>query len=163
MAIENAPRRTGQRNLVGLVIALVTTAVIWWTAGQQTDQDVEPSSGGTTSAESSRADAGTGEPSPAGTDPASGLAVVALADLPPEAEETVALIDTGGPFPHDEDDGVFGNFEGILPDEQRGYYREYTVETPGLDHRGARRIVTGSSGELYWTDDHYSSFARIAR
>ncbi len=93
----------------------------------------------------------------------SGFPTVALDELPPEARDTVDLIDAGGPYPEDEDDGVFGNFEGLLPDEERGYYREYTVPTPGLDHRGARRIVAGSAGELYWTADHYQSFERIVR
>jgi ribonuclease T1 len=37
------------------------------------------------------------------------------------------------------------------------------VPTPGSDDRGARRIVAGEAGELYWTQDHYSSFGRIAR
>lgn len=93
-----------------------------------------------------------------------GLPYVDLADLPPEAAETVALIDAGGPFPYPGKDGsTFGNFEGVLPDRQRGYYAEYTVETPGLEHRGARRIIAGDGGELYWTADHYESFERIRR
>lgn len=97
-----------------------------------------------------------------GSDPAArGLPVVDLADLPPEAADTVALIDAGGPFPHDQDDETFGNFEGLLPDRERGYYREYTVDTPGSEDRGARRIVAGAQGELYWTADHYSSFSVI--
>ena len=98
------------------------------------------------------------------TDPASGLPVVLLADLPPEAARTLELIDTGGPFPEpDHDGGVFENREELLPDQSRGYYREYTVPTPGSDDRGARRIVAGEGGELYWTADHYSSFSRIER
>jgi len=97
------------------------------------------------------------------TDPVSGLPWVDLAELPSEAADTVDLIDAGGPYPYDEDDGTFGNFEGILPDQPRGYYREYTVETPGSNDRGARRIVAGSEGELYWTADHYQSFERISR
>lgn len=98
------------------------------------------------------------------TDPASGLPLVGLADLPPEAARTVELIDAGGPFPEpDHDGGTFGNREELLPDEPYGYYREYTVPTPGLASRGARRIVAGQGGELYWTADHYSSFSRIRR
>ncbi len=96
-------------------------------------------------------------------DPGSGLPYVPLADLPPEATGTVDLIDAGGPYPHDEDDSTFRNDEGILPDRESGYYREYTVETPGSPDRGARRIVAGSEGELYWTQDHYESFERIWR
>ncbi|TIC88921.1 ribonuclease [Nocardioides sp. GY 10113] len=97
-------------------------------------------------------------------DPESGLPVVALADLPPEAAETLALIDAGGPFPYPDSDGSrFGNYEGILPERDDGYYAEYTVETPGSPDRGARRIVAGDGGELYWTEDHYASFAVIDR
>ena len=73
----------------------------------------------------------------------------------------LALVASGGPFPYDRDGAVFRNREGILPDEPRGYYREYTVATPGSDDRGARRIVAGARGERYYTDDHYSSFRRI--
>ena len=127
------------------VLAVLAAVALWWVTQH----------GGTTEA-----------PTPSsqtGTDPVSGLAWIAEADLPPEAHDTLELIDAGGPFPHDEDDETFGNFEGLLPDHERGYYREYTVETPGLDHRGARRIVTGSAGEYYWTQDHYASFERIAR
>ena len=98
------------------------------------------------------------------TDAASGLPVVRLAALPPEAARTVELIDAGGPFPEpDHDGGTFGNREELLPDQPMGYYREYTVPTPGVDHRGARRIVAGDGEELYWTDDHYGSFALIRR
>ena len=92
-----------------------------------------------------------------------GLPAVTLVDLPPEAAATVALIEAGGPFPYRQDGVVFENRERILPDRPSGYYHEYTVPTPGSADRGARRIVTGGNGELYWTDDHYDSFAWIAR
>lgn len=101
------------------------------------------------------------EPVEVAVDPDSGLRYVDLGDLPPEAADTVDLIDAGGPFPYDKDGSTFGNFEGILPDRERGYYQEFTVETPGSDDRGARRIVEGADGELYWTEDHYDSFERI--
>jgi len=86
----------------------------------------------------------------------------ALTDLPPEAAQTFDLIRAGGPFPYDRDGVVFENREGLLPDESSGYYHEYTVPTPGASDRGARRIIVGSGGELYWTDDHYRSFERIS-
>jgi len=92
-----------------------------------------------------------------------GFDTVTVDELPPEARDTLALIDEGGPFPYERDGVVFGNFEGILPDEPRGYYHEYTVETPGSRDRGARRIVTGASGEIYYTDDHYESFLVVLR
>ena len=90
-----------------------------------------------------------------------GLQTIALAELPPQARETLALIERGGPFPYRQDGQIFQNREGILPKQARGYYHEYTVETPGEGDRGARRIVTGEQGELYYTDDHYESFKVI--
>lgn len=80
--------------------------------------------------------------------------------LPAEARQTITLIQRGGPFPHRQDGSVFGNREQRLPQRPRGYYREYTVETPGLSHRGARRIVTGGQPPdvWYYTDDHYDTF-----
>ena len=89
------------------------------------------------------------------------LAEIAVADLPGEARETISLIRKGGPFPFRRDGVDFGNFEERLPVKARGYYREYTVRTPGAKDRGARRIVAGRGGELYYTDDHYNSFRRI--
>ena len=83
--------------------------------------------------------------------------------LPAEARHTLALIASGGPFVHRQDGGVFGNREGRLPRQPRGWYREYTVDTPGVGHRGARRIVTGGRppSEWYYTDDHYDSFRQF--
>jgi ribonuclease T1 len=90
------------------------------------------------------------------------IPTVTLAELPVEAAETIYLILVGGPFPFDRDGVTFGNYEGHLPDADFGYYREYTVITPGLDHRGARRIVTGENDTVfYYTDDHYESFAEV--
>jgi len=81
--------------------------------------------------------------------------------LPKEALETIALIRKGGPFPYERDGVVFGNREKLLPQRERGWYREYTVRTPGVRTRGARRIVAGRDGTLYYTDDHYRSFKRV--
>jgi ribonuclease T1 len=94
---------------------------------------------------------------------------VQAAELPAEGRATLTLIRRGGPFPHRKDGSVFGNFERLLPDRPRGYYLEYTVPTPGARDRGARRIVAGqgstgnvrTSGEYYYTDDHYRSFRKI--
>jgi len=90
---------------------------------------------------------------------------VAVSQLPREARETLALIRRGGPFPYAKDGTVFFNRERLLPMQPRGYYREYTVPTPGARDRGARRIVAGGdprwSGEYYYTRDHYRSFRRI--
>jgi len=83
--------------------------------------------------------------------------------LPPEANKTLALITSGGPFPHHRDGSTFQNREHRLPDHPGGYYHEYTVETPGAPDRGARRIVTGGNPPevYYYTDDHYETFRRL--
>lgn len=91
---------------------------------------------------------------------------VALAELPAEARRTEQLIRSGGPFPYAKDGSVFGNRERLLPRQRRGYYREYTVPTPGARDRGARRIVCGGLQPVapeacYYTADHYASFRRI--
>jgi len=86
---------------------------------------------------------------------------IATLFLPPEARETLGLIKRGGPFPYARDGVVFSNFEKRLPRQKRGYYREYTVKTPGVRSRGARRIVCGPPVECYYTDDHYETFRRI--
>ncbi|WP_431967760.1 ribonuclease domain-containing protein [Actinacidiphila sp. bgisy160] len=101
--------------------------------------------------------------SPPATAPVGTLPTVAVTSLPHQARETLRLIDAGGPFPYPKDGTVFGNIEGLLPAHPRGYYHEYTVPTPGERDRGARRIVTGSGGEVYYTDDHYRSFRAVRR
>ena len=73
----------------------------------------------------------------------------------------IARIRKGGPFPYAKDGAIFGNREGILPRQVRGYYREYTVKTPGVRTRGARRIIWGKGGEFYYTEDHYNHFRRV--
>lgn len=175
--------RLGKRTtqVVSTVVTVLLAIGVWWLQSQgddgsdgRADDPASSSSSPTVSRSSSPApstapsSAPTAAPSTRATTGSStdedGIAYVDLADLPPEAAETVELIDAGGPFPYPGKDGsTFGNFEGVLPDRERGYYAEYTVETPGLDHRGARRIIAGDGGELYWTDDHYESFERIRR
>jgi ribonuclease T1 len=96
------------------------------------------------------------------------LAAVSVTELPRQGQQVYALILQGGPFAHDKDGVVFGNREQQLPKNKRGYYREYTVKTPGLRHRGAKRIVCGglqvqSPDACYYTEDHYSSFRKIVR
>jgi ribonuclease T1 len=89
------------------------------------------------------------------------LTEVRVAELPSEARQTIALIRKGGPFAYAKDGAIFGNREGALPKQRRGYYREYTVKTPGLRARGARRIIWGAGGEFYYTEDHYIHFQRV--
>ncbi len=86
---------------------------------------------------------------------------IVLAELPPEARQTLVLIKAGGPFPYARDGVVFGNYERRLPLRPHGYYHEYTVKTPGRHDRGARRIIVGREPTYYYTGDHYRSFRRI--
>lgn len=92
----------------------------------------------------------------------SSLPEIRESDLPAEGRRVLALIRSGGPFAYSQDDQAFGNFERVLPQRNRGYYREYTVPTPGESDRGARRIVAGGGGEKYYTADHYETFKYIA-
>lgn len=98
----------------------------------------------------------------------SSTASVVVTGLPPQGQDVMHQIRQGGPFRYDKDGSVFGNRERLLPGEKRGYYREYTVPTPGLSHRGARRIVCGglkprTPEACYYTEDHYSSFRLIVQ
>ena len=158
---------TGRQRYRWLLLLAAAAMLVAWlvSGGGQGDDDPAGDGGSTSSTSSSPDDTTDGTGATGATDAASGLPVVRLAALPPEAARTVELIDAGGPFPEpDHDGGTFGNREELLPDQPMGYYREYTVPTPGVDDRGARRIVAGDDGEeLYWTDDHYGSFALIRR
>lgn len=134
--------RSGARTVLLVVAAVVLLGFWWWSA-----QDP-----GTSSA----------RPGPSASPQASGtLATVPVGDLPAEARATLALIEAGGPFPYSRDGVVFQNRERLLQVQRRGYYHEYTVRTPGEGDRGARRIVTGTQGERYYSDDHYDSFRII--
>jgi len=133
------------RALRVLLIALAAFALLQWWPGQR---EVVPELPGTADSQvalSSRGAPGTGYP----------------AFLPAEAVATLEAIERGGPFPYPRDGAVFQNRERRLPGRPGGYYREYTVRTPGRRDRGARRIVAGAGGERYYTDDHYRSFKRI--
>lgn len=136
------------RTALGVLLVLLAFLVGWlWLGTSKTEAPTRPAAVTVTQS----------------VDPESGLRWIALADLPPEARRTLDRIRARGPFPYRRDGAVFGNREHALPRERRGYYREYTVETPGSSDRGPRRIVTGGRGELYYTDDHYGSFRRISR
>ena len=97
-----------------------------------------------------------------------GIPTISTAQLPVQAQDILALIYQGGPFRYDKDGTVFGNRERLLPARQRGYYREYTVRTPNVRTRGARRIICGGARAVapdacYYTDDHYASFRQIVQ
>lgn len=141
------PRTRMRRLKPLLLLALLVAAVAMWQ--QHTSA---PAVGGSTITQVDRSSA-----------PDQGQRTTAADFLPPEAHDTLALIARGGPYPHRQDDGVFGNYEGLLPKQSRGYYHEYTVETPGAGHRGARRIITGGTPPTvyYYTADHYRSFHRF--
>lgn len=146
------------------IIVLIACAVIGFAFVSLTG-DAEPSSSTNAGSSTSADDSAGNDAAAAGEQqPSSGLPSCDINDLPATALPVIDDIEAGGPFDYPRnDDGTFGNYEGLLPSESNGYYREYTVETPGLDHRGARRIVTGgdvSQDPDYWffTQDHYESF-----
>jgi ribonuclease T1 len=89
------------------------------------------------------------------------LPAVTVEELPVEGRDTLELIIDGGPFPYERDGATFQNREGLLPEQPPGYYREFTVPTPGEDDRGARRFVVGQNGEFFYTEDHYESFREL--
>ena len=133
------------------------------TAGQASDQASSRTSERAQNRVSGRAsDRSSDRASRQGAD---GLGTVAVADLPAEARQTLALIREGGPYPYEKDGTVFGNYERKLPRQRRGYYTDYTVRTPQVRSRGARRIIAGGPDgrptEFYYTDDHYQTFRRI--
>lgn len=158
------PAAPPARTRVLAVLALVVVALlVWWVKGG--DPDPGQPSGATPTASAPSGPT----PSAPGTDPgADGIPPCDPGELPPEVDDVVDDILSGGPFDHPRNDGVrFQNREGILPDEDPGYYREYTVTTPGAGNRGARRIVTGGQDpedpdHWYYTGDHYESFCAFA-
>jgi ribonuclease T1 len=105
--------------------------------------------------------ASTAQARPPLAQPIDGFDTITSDQLPPQARQTLVLIAQGGPFPHRQDGQVFQNRERWLPRHANGYYHEYTVETPGSDDRGARRIITGAAGEIFYTGDHYASFVQV--
>ena len=165
----------GPRNAVVAVALLVLVLVVVLAGLLRGGDGGDGAVGGTLASPSASATSSGASRSPSGSkasaspsvgtrDPESGLPVVALSSLPAEAQKTVRLVDAGGPFPYAKDGVTFGNRERRLPRHPQGWYREYTVPTPGEGDRGARRIVTGDDDRLvFYTGDHYASFVRVAR
>ncbi|MGM1063443.1 ribonuclease domain-containing protein [Saccharothrix sp. Mg75] len=146
---------TPARRLTVALLGLIALVLIgYFVPGLTGPDDAPPSTTGTTPASA-----------PASAVPgaeASRLPVEELSDLPAQVRATWELVERGGPFPYPRNDGVaFQNREQRLPRESGDYYREYTVPTPGSDDRGARRLVTGSADEVYYTGDHYASFVVV--
>ena len=136
------------RRTVGAVLALLVLVVAGYVALDPGEEAAAPAAG--TSVQT--------------RDDETGLALVTLAELPPEARLTLERIDRGGPFRYAKDGAVFANRERLLPARPAGYYREYTVPTLGAQGRGARRLVTGDgTRQVFYTDDHYASFTRVRR
>lgn len=149
MAVTRATRQVVQFVLVGVLAALLVAAYLAGRGGQASAPTDRPPSASVSAV--ATADA-----------PDGALAWVDESALPQQARQTLALIRRGGPYPYPRnDDQPFGNREGVLPDRPSGYYREFTVTTPGESDRGPRRIVVGRGGEIYYTDDHYVSFRRV--
>lgn len=176
-----------KKTLAAQVIGLLCAAIAVWT-GIKVSNDSGDSTASSTSAasnaarlstpstsaspSSSRASGGSssgksGGSGGAGGSGSSGLPSCPLNSLPTEADEVAHDILAGGPFDHPDEDGShFGNYQRILPRKNSNFYREYTVETPSVGHRGARRIVVGGGSDTdpdvwYYTDDHYESFCEI--
>mgnify|MGYP001689543692 FL=1 len=170
-----------KKTLAAQVIGLLCAAIAVWTginvsndsgnsaassmsAASNTARLSTPSTSASPS--SSRASGGSGSGKSGGSG-SSGLPSCPLNSLPTEADEVAHDILAGGPFDHPDEDGShFGNYQRILPRKNSNFYREYTVETPGVGHRGARRIVVGGGSDTdpdvwYYTDDHYESFCEI--
>ncbi|WP_010122370.1 ribonuclease domain-containing protein [Corynebacterium nuruki] len=158
------------RGKIGAVVGAVVVLVAGYFG---VDAALDDGGSGTdTTARTSSAARATGATGTGGTAGASGTVSAggdscAVDTLPTEADEVIDAVLDGGPFDHPGDDGKhFGNYEGALPKESGSYYREYTVDTPGVHHRGARRIVVGGGSDTdpdvwYYTDDHYASFCSI--
>ncbi|HEU0151999.1 MAG TPA: ribonuclease domain-containing protein [Arenimonas sp.] len=149
------------RKLRPLLTLAVIATLLWFWQGPAGPSRIDAALADATGETSEATDA-TAAARPTAAAPAAVDAFERLG-LPPEARDTLALIARDGPYPHRQDGGVFSNFEGRLPSRPRGYYREFTVRTPGLSHRGPRRIVTGGRPpvEYWYTDDHYESFRRF--
>lgn len=143
-----AGKPRGYETAIGVVIVVVLAVVYFL-------------DGGTGAAAGHHVPTSSSSVASAGRAGSSGAGTIGYRQLSPQAQHTVRLIRAGGPFPYSHDGAVFENREGHLPSEPSGYYHEYTVRTPGSPDRGARRIVAGQDGELFYTDDHYRSFKRI--
>lgn len=144
----------------GLVIAVVVLVIAMVGGGGLSAPSSAPPSAVPTAGQTTTPERGSAPTAPAVANP-SALPTINASQLPKEARQTLALIAKGGPYPYDRDGVNFGNFEGLLPKKSGGFYKEYTVPTPGESDRGARRIIVGKDSAKYYTPDHYESFTFI--
>ena len=149
-------RLKGFLAVAGLAVAVVVLLLTGWNPGSQSGG---PPAG--TAPVQATAPAKTAAPSQATASNTSGLPEIDASQLPQEARHTLELIARGGPYPYSRDGVTFGNRERILPRKPSGFYKEYTVRTPGEQDRGARRIVAGNDGGKFYSADHYASFMFI--
>jgi len=156
-------RKPAARLAVVALVVLALVAIWLIVSGRDSTSGAGSTPGARSSATSSYGQPGSSEgtESGSGATPRSDLPTVAESQLNAQARRTLALIRSGGPYPYDQDGRVFTNRERLLPRQASGYYREFTVVTPGSPDRGARRIIAGDGGDLYYTDDHYASFRQI--
>jgi ribonuclease T1 len=155
---ERLAAMTGRARSVVAVVALVVVvglALLVGSGSEPVPGPVSPAPAGS---------AGPARTASDQRDPETGLLLVEVRRLPRQVQETVALIERGGPYPYRQDGDTFSNREHLLPPAPKGFYREFTVATSGSDDRGARRIVTGDRDrQLFYTPDHYKSFVQIRR
>ena len=158
--------RTPAARLAVVVLVVLALVAIWLiVSGRDSTSGAGSTPGARSSATSSSgqpgSSGGAGGGSGGQATPRSDLPTISESRLNAQAAHTLALIRSGGPYPYRQDGVVFTNRERLLPRQASGYYREFTVVTPGSPDRGARRIIAGDGGDLYYTDDHYASFRQI--
>lgn len=146
----------GRRSLVGLLLLLTILSACGGIDGDDGDAAATSTIAAATGAQIA--------PFPGTDQPPSDWtgSTVSLDAVPAEVGSTLQLIADDGPYPYPQDGSTFQNREGMLPDHPSGFYHEFTVETPGSPDRGARRLVVGDDGAIYYTDDHYESFRFLA-
>ncbi|GAB3730833.1 ribonuclease domain-containing protein [Amycolatopsis oliviviridis] len=149
-----------RRRITAALIGLIVLVLAGWFVKDGISGDDTKGASAPASSSAQAKPSGAAKGKVAGED--SGLPVKPLTGLPSQASDTWKLIKAGGPYPYPRNDDVtFQNREKVLPAKESGYYREYTVKTPGSPDRGARRLVTGTGKELYYTEDHYKSFVVV--
>lgn len=148
-------RRTSP--LAALAVVIAVAVVAWWTGG---DKPAQTQNQGPQT-QIPRTEARAPRTQPPRTEQRAPQPQVPRDEEQAQLDATLALIDRGGPFPYRQDGATFQNRERRLPQQPQGYYREYTVPTPGASNRGARRVVRGRNGETWYTRDHYKTFIRL--